>query len=214
MSKGVFTKLGEKVKNVIGISSIIALGFFSLDLFIIQDNCNAENEKRLKKILPITQNTNEDIITNESQETEEKGRGSDTRFPDCKFSQIIANIYNSLFVSIITLLFIELTLHPETIKEIEKIFGSKATRYIKSFYRNNDTYNEKIRKNLRGLENNEKVKLLRLIKDMEILTTSIDEGKFTEKLKKGCKFKILLVHPSSDNFLLRCLQNSHKNLRY
>ena len=215
MSKSVFTNFGQKVTNILGLSLAIALILFIIDFSIMQDNCNVENEKRLKKILIENRKKNEDIITNESQKIERKKRGSDTRLPDCKSSQMIANIYNSLFVSIITLWFIELTLHPETIKEIEKIFKtSKATKYIKSFYRNNDTYNEQIRKKLRDLGNNEEVKLLGLVKDMDILTTSIDEGKFTDKLKQGCKFKILLVHPGSDNSLLKCLQKSHKILRY
>ena len=139
-----------------------------------------------------TQKINEDITTNQSQEPEEK-KEVQILDPDCKSSQIIANIYNSLFVSIITLLFIELTLHPETIKEIEKIFEtSRATKYIKSFYLNNDTYNEKIRKKLRLLEDNEEVKLLRLLKDMEIITTSIDEEKFTEKPKKSVTLRYFL----------------------
>ena len=69
---------------------------------------------------------------------------------------------------------------------------SKATKYIKSFYRDKDTYNEEIRKNIRELGNKEEVRLLRLVKDMDILTTSIDEEKFTEKLKKDVTLRYLL----------------------
>ena len=196
MPKGIFTKLGKKVRNVFVWSSITIGFLLVLDFLYLQDKCILEKAVESEKI----------------QRYNSKKLGF--RFY-CKSSQIIANIYNSLLVSIITLVFIELTLHPESIKEIKKIYNaSQATRYIKSFYRNNNEYNDEIRKKIRELKNDEEVKLLGLVKDIDILTTSIDQGQLIEKLKKGCKIKILLVYPSLDNSLLRCLQNSHQNLKY
>ena len=184
--KGIFTKLGQKVKNVFIWSSLVIGILLVVDFFYMQNKC--EYEKKVE----------------------------DLNFEfSCKSSQLIANIYNSLLASIITLVFIELTLHPETIKEIKKIFNtSQATRYIKAFFRNKNYYNEEIRKKLWTLRNNEEVKLLGLVKDIDILTSSIDQGKLIEKLEIGCKFKIILVYPSTDNSLLRCLQNSHSILEH
>lgn len=191
----VFTQLGKKVRNVFIGSSVIIGVLLALDFFYIQNKCTLENTVRTDKITEFNQ---------------QKPR---IKFY-CKTSLMIANIYNSLLVSIITLIFIELTLHPETIKEIKNIFNSsQSTRYIKSFYPNRKDYNDQIITKIRELKDDEEVKLLGLVKDIHILTT-IDSTKIVEQIEKGCIFKVLLLYPSSNNLLLNCIQKSHPTLQY
>ncbi len=181
----IFTNLGIKVRNVVAWSSFIFVILLILDLSYLQNKC----------------------------ELQQQANKPDIEFY-CQSSKIISNIYESLLVSIITILFIELSLRKDNIEEIKEIFNSsQSTRYINAFYPNRDIYNRQIVTRIKALKEQEEVRLLGLAKDIHILNT-VDSPTIQEKIEKGCKFKILLLYPSPDNLLMQCLQKSHRNLKY
>jgi len=187
------TDLGVKVKNLICCLFIASIFLLITDVVYLQKKCIKINNTQIPE-LSLSNKINTGSF--------------------CLTSQIISNIYNSLIVSIIMILSLEISLRKDTVEEIKQIFtSSQATKCLKSFHLNKNVCSSLISAKIRNIKIEEEVKILSLTKDISILT-NIDLATIKEKILKGSKFKILLLYPHSDNRLLYCLQNTHQSLRH
>jgi hypothetical protein len=113
----------------------------------------------------------------------------------------------SLVTSGITILFLEILLKKESIKELEKIFkASEATSSIKAFYPRLNLYKGYIQDNIEQASKGQQIKMLGLASlELDILQ-EVGRTKLIEKIcLQGCNLQIMLLHP--DSSLLKCVEN-------
>ena len=143
------TDLGVKVKNIVSYLSVAFISLLIIDIAVLQNKCTEQNKVQIPGL-----NTDN-----------QRNRGF------CITSQITSNIYNSLLMSIITIIFLELSLRKDTIEEIKDIFkSSQATKCLKAFYLNKDICVSMVSAKIKNIKIEEEVKILSLTKDISILT--------------------------------------------
>lgn len=119
----------------------------------------------------------------------------------CFLSPIVWNIGSSLITSVITIAVAEIALRDEILQQIQEIWNSRqATRYIKAFYPKQKQHKEVIWTNIKNAQADQEIKLLGLSEELKLLGDSSDIKMLKNKLKLGCHFKILILHPNSSIF--------------
>jgi hypothetical protein len=130
-----------------------------------------------------------------------------------KFECIIVYPYtkdlpNAIATSIISIFYLEILFKKESIREIEKIFNAtEATRSIKAFYSSKKQYKHLIVQDIEQATENQEITMIGLASLEVFILADVGKEKIKENIcKKGCNFKVLIIHPESS--LLSCLKEN------
>lgn len=158
--------------------------------------------KRLSKVLSITFIFGLGLCAlNDYYLKKECEVGKQSTALSCFLSPIAWNLGSSLITSVFTIAVAEIALRDEILQQIQEIWNSRqATRYIKAFYPKQKLYKQLILDNINNAQPNQVIKLLGLSEELKFLGNSSDIKMLKDKIKSGCHFKILILHPDSSVF--------------
>lgn len=170
------TSLGVRLTPIISIAIIVSCGLFTLDFALLKKQCN------------------------------DKSHSPNVKEFYCTSSILVGNLANDVVLALISMIGFNRFLHKKTIEEVEKIFrATQCNQYVSYINLDIDRdkeYQKKVLSLIDNLSNHSKIKIICLSETISCLNT-ISSELYVRKIKAGCDFKILTMHP--DSKVLSCM---------